>query len=97
MEMSVQLQAPAALPPAIEPPVPRYGEEKNLLPLPGIELRPSIPQHVATYTELSGLSNGGTKDNQFWEQEDDGSHYETGYCLLWLRRISNNSSDEIIR
>jgi hypothetical protein len=33
----------------------RCGEEKNLLPLPGIELRPPSPLPVATPTELSWL------------------------------------------
>jgi hypothetical protein len=54
MDVSSQLYAPAALPLGKELPVPldmrmggpqswsrRYGEEKNLLSLPGIEPRPS--------------------------------------------------------
>jgi hypothetical protein len=63
MEVKGQLFAPAALPPRKEPLVPipgsgRYREEKNLLPLQGIELRlPGRPARslVAIPTELSRL------------------------------------------
>jgi hypothetical protein len=56
MEASGQFDAPAALPPENEPPVPndrglggpqsrcgRGGENRNFLPLPGIELQFSSP------------------------------------------------------
>jgi hypothetical protein len=55
MEVSSDLQAPAALSPApigreagwAPEPVGSCGEEKSFFPLPGIEPRPSSPQFVA--------------------------------------------------
>jgi hypothetical protein len=68
MEVSGQLHGPATLPLEKEPQVPldrrlggpqsqfgRCGEERNLLPLLGIEPRPSSLLPIATPTEISWL------------------------------------------
>jgi hypothetical protein len=57
MEVSAELHAPTALPMVKELPVPigfqslpgRCGEEKNLLPLPGIEPNSLVIQSVARH------------------------------------------------
>jgi hypothetical protein len=71
MEVSRRLHTPATLPLGKGPKYPsdsrsgglltqygRCGEEKNILPLSGIEHQPSSTQPVAILTELSRLLHG---------------------------------------
>jgi hypothetical protein len=72
MEVSGQLHAPAALPPAIEPPVPieqeagrAPGPDRALLPLPGIEIpavQPVAGENIVLWVNmLLGIRGGYIK------------------------------------
>jgi hypothetical protein len=75
MEVSGQLHAPAALPSGKEPPVPIGYEagwapqpvwkavEKTLLPLPGIELRPSSPSRSCRAENIARRPRRRWEDN----------------------------------